>query len=507
MFMSYPRIERGELESLLKKGADLIRTGVDYEYLLVLLFLKRISDVWMEEFEKMYKKFVKEYGMSEREAMEEAKKPDYHRFDIPEDCLWNNIRKDPEKLSERLAEALRKIAQRNPELQEVLDRYDFIVFTQSRENKEILKQLVELFSKYNLGDNYVSVDVVGDGYEWVIKYFAPQKAKEGEVFTPREVVRLMVELADPKPGESVYDPACGPAGMLIISYKYVKERYGEQEAKKLFLYGQERNNKIWGLAKMNILIHGIDAKIELGDSLLNPKFIEGGKLKKFDIVIANPPWNQDGYGEETLMKAEFKDRYKYGYPPNNSADWAWIQHMLASAKEDTGRVVVVLDQGALFRGGKEGEIRRHIVNDDLLEAVILLPEKLFYNTTASGIIMVFKKNKPKDRKGKILFINAINEYEKHPNIKRLNILESKNIEKIVKIYREFKDVKGFAKVVSLDEIRKNDYNLNVSLYVFPSVEEEAIDIEKVYEELKKLRNEREELWKKVESYIQEVLKL
>ena len=177
------------------------------------------------------------------------------------------------------------------------------------------------------------------------------QAKQGEVYTPREVIKLLVKILDPRPDESVYDPACGSSGMLIESFKHVK---GVYKAEDVYLYGQEYNQDIYAICKMNLLAHGItDAVIEFGDSLLYPRFKENGKLKKFDVVIANPPWNQDGYGEETLKRAEFRERYSFGYPPNNSADWAWIQHMIASAKDDTGRVGIVIDNGALFRGGKE----------------------------------------------------------------------------------------------------------------------------------------------------------
>lgn len=205
--------------------------------------------------------------------------------------------------------------------------------------------------------------------------------------------------------KSVYDPACGSGGMLIQAYKYVEEKYGRDEARKLFLFGQEANATTFALCKMNMLIHEIkDAKIEHGDTLLFPKFKEGEALKKFDVV-ANPPWNQDGYNENTLKKGEFwKDRFRYCFPPNNSADWAWIQHMIASAKDDTGRVGVVIDNGCLFRGGKEKAIRQAML------CVILLSEKLFYNTRAPESIIILNKNKSEDRKGKVLFINASNEY-------------------------------------------------------------------------------------------------
>jgi type I restriction enzyme M protein len=250
------------------------------------------------------------------------------------------------------------------------------------------------------------------------------------------------------------------------------------------------------VSKMNLLLHGIrtDTKIFFADSLINPEFLrELGDLNA-DYAIANPPWNQDGYGEDKLNKPELRKIYKYGYPPNNTADWAWIQLMLYTARK---KAVVVIDQGALFRGGREREIRSKIISEDLVEAIVLLPEKLFYNTNAPGAIIVFNKNKPPERKGKVLFINASNEYKPHPEIRRLNILEEDNIEKMVKIYREFIEVPEFSKIVPLEEIRKNDYNLNVTLYVALIGGEKEIDILREYQELKRIEEERAQLLEKI----------
>ncbi len=497
-------VTREEIERVLKKGADLIRTRVDYKYLLLLLFLKRLSDEWEKEFERYVETLINE-GLSKEEAKKIALKDESaYTIKYPPEYLWRTLReKDIEKLPQTLSDALKKLAELNPNLRGVVDRFDFMEFLLHRDNAEILKQLFELFSGLDLKN--ASPDVLGDAYEWILRYFAPQKAKEGEVYTPREVIKLLVEILDPRPGEEVYDPALGSGGMLIGSYLHVKEKFGESEAKKLFLYGQEVNPTTYALAEMNMMIHGIkDAKLVVGDTLLRPIFKEGEKLKRFDVVIANPPWNQDGYGEGTLKKAEFKEeRFKYGYPPNNSADWAWIQHMLASAK-DNGRIGIVIDNGALFRGGAEKRIRSRIVKDDLLECVILLPEKLFYNTGAPGAIMVFNKAKPKERKGKVLFINASLEYEKHPEVRKLNRLGEKNIEKIVKAYNEFKDGDGFSRVVTLEEIKENDFNLNVTLYVFPIEEEEEIDVKAEWEELKGINEEIVKVDEEIEGYLKEL---
>ena len=487
---------RGDLESIMKKAADLIRTRVDYKYILILLFLKRISDKWKEEYQMKVEELVKD-GVPREIAEKEAKNPDFHTFSLPEEFLWDEIRKDVNRLPEKLSNAIKKISELNPDLRGIFDTIEFVSFTLNRENLSILHQLVELFSEIDLGE--VSSDILGDAYEWVLRYFAPQKAKEGEVYTPREVIRLLVHIVDPKPGDSVYDPAVGSGGMLIESYRYVRERYGD-EVKRLFLYGQEQNQITYGLCKMNLLLHDItSAEIALGDSLLYPKILDGAKPKQFDIVIANPPWNQDGYSEDRLKMGEFwRERFPFGFPTKQSADWAWIQHMLYSSKRMVG---VVIDNGALFRGGREKKIRAKIVEKDWIEAVILLPEKLFYNTGAPGAIIIFNKAKPEERKSKVLFINASQEYEKHPDVKKLNILSEKNIEKIVNAYRDFSEEEGFSRAVNIEELRENDYNLNVTLYAFPVEEEEEIDVDAEWKEIKKINEKLKDVDAKIEEYL------
>ena len=246
--------------------------------------------------------------------------------------------------------------------------------------------------------------------------------------------------------------------------------------------------------------------MEFGDTFLYPKFKEGEGLKRFDVVVANPPWNQDGYDEEVLKKCEFwKQRFGFGFVPRQSADWAWVQHMIASAKDDSGRVGVVIDNGCLFRGGKERAVRSAVLERDWVECVVLLPEKLFYNTGAPGAIIVLRKNKPADRKGKVLFINASKEFEQHPEVRKLHILGKSHIEKIAGAYRSFGEEKGFSRVVGLDEVRQNDYNLNVTLYVMIEEESEQIDIAKEYAELKAMTTERQEVERKLEEILQQIM--
>lgn len=496
---------RGDIDALLKRAADLIRTRVDYKFILILLFMKRISDKWEMEYGEACKEALAD-GFTEEEAKAEAKRDEYHLFNLPEEYLWENLRKNTTGLTEQFSKALKAIAEHNPELKDVVDSVDFLQFASSRENAETLRQLVELFSEKKL--QHVSADVLGDAYEWILKYFAPTKAKEGEVYTPREVTKLLIEILDPKPLESVYDPACGSAGMLISAFKHVEEQKSVEEAEKLFLYGQEVNQKTIALGKMNMYIHDIqNAHLEFGDTLRYPKFKEGDGIMQFDVVVANPPWNLDGYDEEEIKKGEFwKQRFAYGFGPRQSADWAWIEHMLASAKDSSGRVGIVIDNGCLFRGGKEKSIRSKILSQkhDLVDCVILLPEKLFYNTPSAGAIIIFNLHKSAERKGKVLFINASKEAEQHPEVRKLKRLGDGNIKKIADGYKNFTEEKGFSRIISLKEMEQNDGNLNVTLYVMQYEENEGINIAQEYAELKELEKQRQEVSNKLEQYISEL---
>jgi len=486
---------KDDLINLLKQAADLIRTRVDYTFILLLLFYKAYSDKWEKEFEEEKKKLI-EIGWEEAEAVKEAASEYYHTFNFPQEYLWENIRRDPQRISEKFSIAMKRLAELNPDYHDIFTQFDFHQFTSNPENAIILNQLVELFSKFSFKE--IPGDILGDAYEWILKYFAPTKAKEGEVYTPREVIKLMVEILDPKPEKWIYDPALGSGGMLIISYKFVEEKYGKEKANTLFLYGQEANSKTLALAKMNMLLHDIkNFYFALGDTLLFPKFKEGNSIKQFDYVIANPPWNQDGYDEDTLKKGEYwRERFKYGFTTKQSADWAWIQHMLASAKE---KVAVVIDTGAVSRGGREKLIRQRIVEEDLIEAAILLPEKLFYNTGAPAVIIVFNKHKPEERKGKILLINASKEFE--PG-KKQNTLSEENIQKIVETYKEFKDIEKFAKVITIEDAREADYNLSPSRFVSIAEEEEYRSIEEIEKELDELEDLHIKLKGKIKNILQ-----
>jgi len=498
IFKKSRKLNREQLTNILKTAADIIRTRIDYTFILLLLFYKAVSDQWEREFE-IKKGELKKEGLEEAELVKEASQPYYHTFYLRPELLWSELRKDPLKLPENLSKNLKELAELNPDYKEIFAQFDFHQFTQNQENQAILNSLFELFSKYTFEE--IDTDILGDAYEWILKYFAPTKAKEGEVYTPREVIRLMVEILDPEPKKSIYDPASGSAGMLIVAYQYIKEKYEEERAKTLFLYGQEQNSKTLALAKMNAILHGIkNINLVGGDTLLYPKFKVGDKIKKFDYVIANPPWNQKNvYDEDTLKKGEnWQERFIFGFPTKQSADWIWIQHMLASVKED-GKVAVVIDTGVVFRGGREKAIREKVVHEDLIESVILLPEKLFYNTDAPGLIIVFNKNKPKERKEKTLLINASKEFI--PG-KPQNTLGRENIEKIVKTYHQFKEIEKFSKIIGFKEIQEANYNLSPSRFISVFEEEKYRPIAEIKKDLGEVEKKR----KKVESKIDKIFK-
>lgn len=495
-------ITRDELFRRLKETADQIRGGVDYKSLLLFLFYKALSDKW----NKIVEDFMAE-GQTRTHAYLLANSKYYILYDENDQKLltWHEVTKSRETLTE-LANALTRISRLNEKLTELEKLVEVLGFRGfiNEDNLHTIESIIQIFN--NLDFSKISYDVLGDAYMWILNYFAPQRAKEGENYTPVEIVKLVVSLLDPEIDEkkgdlTVLDPALGSGSMLIVSRDYVRKKYGRDGEEVLMLYGQERNEIMGVLAKMNLILHDItNLDVFIGDSLTNPRFPE------CDYVVTNPPWNQD-YNVDVLIEdpkvKKIYTQFTSVLPPKNSMDWAWIQLMLYFARKKVG---IILDNGALFRGGSEGRIREAVVKGDLIEAVVLLPEKLFYNTSAPGCVMIFNKNKPKERKGKILFINASGEYEKHPEIRRLNRLGEKNIERIVDSYRSFKDVDGFARVVDIEEIAKNDFNLNVSLYVMPVMDEEDIDIAKEYSELKELEKEREEIEKKLEEYINGIVK-
>lgn len=495
IFQESLELNKDKLIYILKNAADIIRTSVDYTFILLLLFYKAVSDRWQRDYQ-LKKQDLEKKGLKGEYLLKEAASRFYYKdFYLTPDLLWGELRKDPLKLPENLSKNLKKLAELNPDYRDIFVQFDFHQFISNQENQIILNKLFELFSQYTFDG--VKSDMLGDAYEWILKYFAPSKAKEGEVYTPREVIRLLVELISPLPSKSIYDPAVGSAGMLIVAYQYVKEKFGEEKANTLLLYGQEYNHKTLALSKMNTVLHGIrNANLIQGDTLLYPKFKFEDSIKKFDYVIANPPWNQKkNYDEDSLKRSDYwRERFVFGFPTKQSADWVWIQHMLASTKDD-GKTIVVIDTGAVSRGGRELEIRKKVVEADLIEVVILLPEKLFYNTNAPGLLILFNKNKSSERKGKILLINASNEYIAG---KPQNTLGKDNIKKIVDAYNEFKTVDKFSKVVDLEEIKSADYNLSPSRFVSVIEEEKYRSISEIKMDLEKIEEERKRVEKKIE---------
>ena len=485
------QLTQQELESWLWKAADILRGAVKPERygscILPLLFFKRLSDVYQDEYEEAVQKYKSE---------KVAKESFVHKLaDIPKGCLWDDIGKETKDVGGKLNGLLGEIARANPDLDGVINRTDF------NKPEEIpadrLVKLIEHFSQKNLGNKRVPADVLGNTYEYLLKQFNEEApARAGEFYTPREVVKVMVEILDPSEGAEIYDPCAGTGGMLIVSHYHLLSK--KKEPKKLFLYGQEINAETCAIARMNVILHGLEAEIRQGDTLADPKFLEGNGLRKFDFVLANPMWNQDGYRD--LMENDRLGRFSYGIATESSADWAWIQHMLASLKR-TGRMGVVLDQGALFRAGAEGRIRQKIVEADLVECVVGLPQKVFYNTPAPGCLIFLNKNKAPERKGKILFIYAGKFYEK---LKNMNRLREEDIASIVNAHRKFADLPKCASTAPIDKIRDNDYNLSIARYVDVFEEEETIDVDGVLRQLSHLESERIAIDSKLRTHLKEL---
>ncbi|MCX8193754.1 MAG: type I restriction-modification system subunit M [Candidatus Pacearchaeota archaeon] len=482
------------LESWLWEAACKIRGQVDApkykDYILPLVFLKRLSDVFEDEIEKL----IEDYG--DKKTAEEYVEADHSLvwFYLPKKARWSFIIKQSVRLGEILTDAVRAIARENPKLQGVIDSIDFNATTSGKRiiSDDKLKLLIDTLNKHRLGLKDVEPDILGRAYEYLLRKFAEGSGQSaGEFYTPREVAMLMALIVDPEQGEEVYDPCLGSGGLLIKCYLRFKEKFGEStKIKPLKFYGQEDLHTTYAMAKMNVFIHRMEAEIALGDTMNRPAFLtSSGALKKFDIVLANPMWNQE-FPQSTYENDTY-NRFIYGYPPSSSADWGWIQHMFASLK-DKGRMAVVLDTGAVSRGsGNEGssrerEIRKAFVENDFIEAVILLPENLFYNTTSAGIILIINKNKK--NKDKVLLINASKLFEKG---RPKNFIPDNYIKKIAEIYHKFKEEKGISKIVTKEEIAKNDYNLSPSRYVSQAGEDTTLPLDEAITLLKEAEEERQ----------------
>ncbi|MCB9230390.1 MAG: SAM-dependent DNA methyltransferase [Bacteroidia bacterium] len=468
------KVTLSQLEQYLSKAAWILKGPVDASdfkvYIFPLLFFKRISDVYDEEFRM---------ALEESEGDEEyATLPEFHRFVIPEGCHWTSVRETTSNVGLAIEKALRGIEQANQEF-----LYGIFGDAQwSNKNKlsdRLLVDLIEHFSQYDLCNSNVDSDLLGNSYEYLIKHFADlTNKKAGEFYTPRSVVHLLGLILDPHEGETIYDPACGTGGMLLECVAHLKEN-GE-DFRTLKLYGQEKNLTSSSIARMNMFLHGIeDFQIYRGDTLRNPAFFEADGLKTFDCVIANPPFSLKEWGAENWANDPY-GRNIAGVPPQGNGDMAWVQHMIKSMNSK-GRMTVVLPHGALFRKGAEGRIREALLNQDMLEAVIGLGSNIFYGTQLAACVMVFKQQKEAEKQGKVLFIDASDQVRVG---RAQNYLEPEHVNQIFSWYQEFADVENYVKVASRADLEENDFNLNIPLYVEKVIEDDLPGVEEALADLK-----------------------
>jgi type I restriction enzyme M protein len=513
-------LDLSTLETWLWEAACKIRGPVDApkykDYILPLIFLKRLSDVFEDEVQVL----AEELGGIEiaQHIVENAH--ELVRFYVPNEARWPHLNRITTGLGEALTNAVRSVSRENPKLSGVIDVTDFNATTSGQRivGDEQLHQLVQVLNRQRLGLYDVEPDYLGRAYEYLLRKFAEgQGQSAGEFYTPRMVGVLMSKILDPQPGMSVYDPACGSAGLLIKCHLQLVDTLGELKngRKKLSfnvaplkVYGQEINPTTFAMARMNAFIHDLEAEIALGDTMRNPRFLNSdGSLSQFDLVTANPMWNQN-FPKEMYENDPF-ERFERGSPPGSSADWGWVQHMVASLGAK-GRMAVVLDTGSVSRGSgnqgsnRERDIRKRFIEGegawqgDLIEAVILLPENLFYNTTAPGIVMVL--NKEKRHPGEILLINASKLFIKG---RPKNELTQEQVEQIAAIYKEWQVQEGLSAIISIAEAARNDYNLSPSRYVSVDGEEEVLPLEEAVVLLEEAEEERAE----ADRALREVLEL
>ena len=489
------KVTQQQLEAHLWASSDILRGYIDSSdyknYIFVFLCLKRLSDVFEEE-ERLIEAQGLEFAVSPPKALISCTYLQKHRFFVPLKARWSQICKATYHLGDILNTACSALEDHNgSNLRGVLTGIDFndarkLGDIQTRD--ALFLRLIEHFSRLHLGNQNLSdPDIFGRAYEYLIERFADDAGKKGgEFYTPRSVVEVLVKILRPRKKMRICDPTCGSGGMLIECARYLKDQ-GDDPA-DLFLFGQEKNLGTWAMCKMNMVLHGLsEARIDKGDTIRDPKLIEDGRLMVFDRVIANPPFSLDAWGWDTARNDRYK-RFSYGIPSKNKGDWAFVQHMLASTAEG-GMVGVVLPHGVLFRGGAEGRIRKGFVEADLFEAVIGLPPNLFYGTSIPAAILVINRRKSYKRQGKVLFIYAAFDFEAGKN---QNYLRPQDINHIIEAYQRFGDEDKYAKVATLDEIRDNDYNLNISRYVDIVEEEELLDVREEIEKLRLLDKERRE---------------
>ena len=503
-----------DIENVLWRACDSFRGKIDSsrykDYILSMLFVKYLSDVSREKREEYIKQYDGDMRRVERAMGRERFAMD---ADSTFDYLYNN-RNDTE-IGQKINVALNHIEERNSnKLRNVFRAIDFnsqVDFGEPKEKNATLRNLLEDFHDLDLRPSQLdSSDIIGDAYEYMIAMFASDAGKKGgEFFTPSQVSELIAQLVEPKENDRIYDPTCGSGGLLLKAHKKVPSG-------KVAVYGQEKNAQTWALCTMNMFLHGVDdARIWQGDTLSNPQNIENDQLMKFQVVVANPPFSLDKWDSGFLSEAEADSkgkkkmsadldpyhRFDWGVPPSSKGDYAFVLHMLASLDADNGRMAVVLPHGVLFRGASEGKIRRHLIeNLNVLDAVIGLPANLFYGTGIPACILVFKKNRiSRD----VLFIDASGEgnFEKGKN---QNILRDYDIEKIVQAYYARENVDKYAYVASFDEIKENDFNLNIPRYVDTFEEEELVDIDQVKQNIADIEAELAQVQAQMKKYMDEL---
>lgn len=452
------RIPLSDLETYLWNSAVYLRNNIDAgaykQYIFPLLFFKRICDVYDEE----CREIMQVYGEDEDALQFEEN----HRFQIPKGCHWKDVREVSENIGQALVDAFHCIERANSDnLQGIFG--DAAWTNKRRLPDELLKNLIEHFSSQTLSIANCPEDELGQGYEYLIRKFADDSGHTAqEFYTNRTVVHLMTELLKPKSGETIYDPTCGSAGMLISAIHYLKDH--DLEWRNVGLFGQEFNALTASIARMNLFLHGVkDFAVVQDDTLKNPGFIEGGELKTFDVVLANPPYSINEWDREAFTNDKYGRNF-LGVPPQGRADYAFIQHIIKSLKKNSGRCAILLPHGVLFRR-EERSIREQLVKNDLVECVIGLGAGLFYNSPMEACILICRIKKPAECRGRVLFINAVNEVTKN---RAECYLDDAHIQKIANVYAEFADVVNFAKVATIKEVDLNAYSLNLKLYVQPA---------------------------------------